>query len=78
MPEKFKPGQFEPFESLPEEEKENFKKVDDGFVRKEALDLEEARDDIKNIQSLDGKMRLTDVIDTKQGECVNYVSCKKL
>lgn len=52
MPEKFKPRQFESFESLPEEEKESFKKVDDGFVRKEALSEDEALEQAIEIKEL--------------------------
>lgn len=45
MPEKFNPTNFESYEDMQEEEKtENFKKVDNGFVRKEVLNLEEARE----------------------------------
>ncbi len=50
MPEKFNPSEYESYEDLSEEEKSNFKKVDDGFAKKEALSEEDARDHAENMQ----------------------------
>lgn len=42
MAEQFNPKQFNSYEELPDEQKPNFKKVENGFIYKEALPKEEA------------------------------------